>query len=232
MTTLQKFGGASASIAAGTFVFGLLLALTILGGYVTATDPSVAVAQLVEHQAMLTLWNIVITILFGIAMVPLAIALRDRTAGTRGAGLGRIAAAFGLMWATVIIAAGMIIGVGITTIATLTETDAAAAETLWLAVDTIGNGLGGGNEVIGAVWVILVSVSAWMGRALPRWVSVIGLVAGLAGLATMVPGLSDAGSVFGLAMIVWFSLVGIMLWYFRPAHERLTSAAAPVAASV
>ena len=232
MTTMQKFGGAAAYIAAGTFVFGLLLALTTLNGYVTATDPSIAVAQLTDHQPMLTLWNIVITIVFGVVMVPLALALRDRTRGTRGAGLARVGAVFGIMWATVIIAAGMIIGVGFTTVSALAESDAAAAESLWRAVDTIGNGLGGGNEVIGAVWVILVSISAWVGRALPRWMSVLGITAGIAGLATMVPGLSAAGSVFGLAMIVWFSPVGIALWYFRPAHERKASAVAPATASV
>jgi len=231
MTPLQKLGGVSAFVAAGTFVFGLLMALTTLNGYVTAPDPADAVAELLEHGSMLALWNTVITIVFGVVMVPLALALRDRTAGTPGDTLGRIGAVFGVMWATVIIAAGMVIGVGLTAVSDLAVTDAAAAESLWLAVDTVGNGLGGGNEVIGGVWVILVSVSTWIARAIPRWMSVIGVVAGGAGLVTMVPGLADAGAVFGLLMIVWFSLVGIALWYLRPAHSRTAAVAPHVRAS-
>lgn len=227
----QKIGGAAAYVAAGTFVFGLLLAVTTLHGYVTATDSASAVSQLLEHESMLALWNLVITILFGIALVPLAIALRDRTAGTRGSGIGRVGLVFGLIWATVILAAGMVIGVGLTTVSVLAATDASAAEALWLTVDTIGNGLGGGNEVVGGVWVILVGVSTWIGRALPRWIATFGIVTGLAGLATMVPRLTDAGSVFGVTMIVWFSLVGVTLWHFQPAHRRLgRPSPAPVAA--
>ncbi|QOD93703.1 DUF4386 family protein [Chryseoglobus sp. 28M-23] len=231
MNTMQKVGGVAASTAAGTFVFGILLALTRLRDYVTTTDPAVAVPLLVEHEPMLILWNTVITIVFGIVMVPLAIALGDRVPRERAGQLARVGLAFGLLWAGVIIAAGMVIGVGLSTVSSLASTDAQGAQQLWRAVDTVGNGLGGGNEVIGAVWVIVASLAAWIGRALPRWICAIGILAGIPGLLTLVPGFADAGAAFGVAMIVWFSLVGIALWYLRPAHERALSTAPPATAS-
>ena len=230
MNTLQKVGGAAASTAAGTFVFGILLALTRLNDYVSTDDPAVAVPLLVENEQTLILWNIVITIVFGIVMVPLTIALRDRVTHERAGQLARVALVFGLLWAGVIIAAGMVIGVGLSTVSSLASTDAEGAQQLWRAVDTVGNGLGGGNEVIGAVWVIAASLAAWVGRALPQWICAIGILAGIPGLVTVVPGFADAGAAFGVAMIVWFSLVGIALWYLRPAHER-APAAAPLAST-
>jgi hypothetical protein len=75
----------------------------------------------------------------------------------------------------------------------------------------VTNGLGGGNEVLGGIWVLGISIVALRERLFPRWVNYLGVVMGVAGLVTVVPALEEVGAVFGLGLIVWFIAVGITL---------------------
>lgn len=210
MQNSQKAGAIGALVAAGTFVIGLAMYATVLLDYTASTDPSTSVAFLAEHHLALYAWNIIITIVFGIAMVPLVLALRDRSKAGAPA-LSRAAAVFGLIWVGLIMATGMIVNVGFESVLRLNETDPAMAATVWAAVDTVANGLGGGNEIVGGIWVLLVTAAASRTRALARWIGHLGLGTGLAGLVTVIPGLQDVGAVFGLSLIVWFGAVGVTL---------------------
>ncbi len=73
------------------------------------------------------------------------------------------------------------------------------------------NGLGGGNELVGGLWVLLVSIAGWRTRALPRALNAVGIVSAAAGLITVIPGFEDVGMVFGLGLIVWFAWLGTVL---------------------
>ena len=108
-------------------------------------------------------------------------------------------------------ATGMIHNIGITAVADLDETDPAAAEALWSSICTVAEGLGGGNELVGGLWILLVSLAAWGTGRLPTGLNVLGLVSGAAALITLVPGLSDVGMIFGLGSIAWFAWTGIVL---------------------
>lgn len=216
MTALHKLGGIGALVAAATFVVGLVMFATTLIDFTTATDPARAVAFLVDNQVPLYVWNLLITIVFGIALVPMVLALRDRLSVGASA-LPRVAAVFGLVWSGAIIATGMITNVGYRAVVDLHATDPEMATTVWKAVDTVTNGLGGGNEVLGGMWVLLVSVAALRLGVLPRWLHVLGIAIGIAGLVTVVPPLEPVGAVFGLGLIVWFSRVGLALLADRSA---------------
>ena len=61
------------------------------------------------------------------------------------------------------------------------------------------------------MWVLLISWAALRGGGLPRLLNYFGLLVSLAGVITIVPGLSDVGAIFGLGSIVWFAWVGIVL---------------------
>ena len=93
--------------------------------------------------------------------------------------------------------------------------DPAQAASLWLALSLVVNGLGGGNEIVGGIWVSLGSWAALRAGGLPRAVSYLGAVIGVAGLLTTVPALKDLGAVFGLGLIVWFVWVGGVLLHNR-----------------
>jgi hypothetical protein len=167
------------------------------------------VSFLVDHQGALYAWYLIILIVFGIALVPLTLALhrRVRDAG----GLAQAATAFGLVWSGLVLAAGMISNIGLGVVADLAETDAGQAEAVWSSLDAVTNGLGGGNELAGGMWVLLVGLAAMRTAALPRGLNVLGIVSAAAGLVTVVPGLEDVGMVFGLGLIVWFIWLGVVL---------------------
>lgn len=218
MQSIQKMGGIGSLIAAGTFIIGLALFATMLTDFVTASDPAVAAEFIAGNQVPLYLWNITITIVFGIVLVPLVLAIGDRLRDAHSP-MARVATVFGLIWAGAIIAAGMITNIAYSTVADLQGTDPEAAATVWAGLDAVTNGLGGGNEVLGAVWVLGLSIVALRERLFARWVNYLGVVMGIAGLATVAPPLEDVGAVFGLGLIVWFITVGMTLikeWTVRP----------------
>jgi len=82
---------------------------------------------------------------------------------------------------------------------------------VWSALDSVQNGLGGGNEIVGGVWIMLVSWAALKTAVLPRALNSVGLAAGAAGLITVIPALEAVGAVFGIGLIVWFVWVGVLL---------------------
>jgi hypothetical protein len=108
----------------------------------------------------------------------------------------------------VIVATGMITNIAYGTVGDLQASDPEAAATLWTSLDAVTNGLGGGNEIIGGVWVLGLSIVALRERLFARWTNYLGVVMGIAGLATIVPALEDVGAIFGLGLIVWFVAVG------------------------
>ncbi|MGI8519052.1 MAG: DUF4386 family protein [Actinomycetota bacterium] len=210
MKTLRKMGGAAGLVASATFVVGLAMFVTMFTDYTTAEEPLRAVEFLIENQAPLYVWNIIIHIVFGIVLVPLVLAVRDQFSDASSA-LPRVASVFGLIWSGAIIATGMIANISYGVVADIYESSPQTATTVWSTLNAVQNGLGGGNEVLGGVWVLLVSIAALSAQVFPRWINYLGVVMGVAGLATVVPSLQEVGAVFGLGLIVWFVAVGFSL---------------------
>jgi hypothetical protein len=206
-----RAGGIAALVAALTFVVGFVLYATLLADYTTGDpDPAESVAFLADHQTTFYLWNLVIFILFGVAIVVLALALHELLRPVSPT-LAPVATAFGLIWAGLVIATGMIANIGIGTVVDLYEEDPARADPVWSALDSVQNGLGGGNEIVGGTWVLLISWAALRAGLFPTVVNHVGRVIGVAGLVTVVPALEGAGAVFGLGLIVWFAWVGVLM---------------------
>lgn len=210
MQSIQRLGGIGALVAGGTFVVGLAMLATVVMDFVNATDPAAAVEFIVDNPLPLYVWNIVIHIVFGIALVPLALAIGDRLR-TAHSPVARVSSVFGVIWAGVIIATGMITNIAYATVSDLQGTDPEMASTVWASLDAVTNGLGGGNEVLGGIWVLGISIVALRERLFARWVNYLGVVMGVSALVTIVPALEDVGAVFGLGLIVWFAAVGITL---------------------
>ncbi len=210
MQSTQKMGGIGALIAAGTFVVGLAMFATILMDFVSATDPAAAVEFIADNQLPLYVWNITITIVFGIVLVPLVLAIGDRLRDAHSP-LARVASVFGLIWSGVIISTGMILNIAYAAVTELHGTHPEMAATVWAVLDAVTNGLGGGNEVLGGMWVLGISIVALRERMFGRWINRLGVVMGVAGLVTVVPVLENVGAIFGLGLIVWFTALGITL---------------------
>jgi hypothetical protein len=208
---LQRIGGAAGLLAAATFFYGIAMFATVFADY---TDPDATPAEsvdfLVGHQGALLAWYIGIFIVFGAALVPLGLALRRRVAD-RTPALANAAMVFAGIWATLMFATGMISNIGIESVADLAATDPDGAVTVWSAIDTVTNGLGGGNELVGGIWIALVSIAGLITARLPRWLNWVGIVTAVAGLVTVVPAAEAIEMVFGLGSIIWFIGVGVVL---------------------
>lgn len=208
---LQRHGGSAALLAAGTFAYGIVMFATTFVDY---TDPDTTPAEsadfLVGHQGALLAWYIGIFLVFGAALVPLALALRQRFAD-RTPALADAGMIFAVIWAGLMFATGMISNIGIEAVADLAETDLDGAVTVWSAIDAVTNGLGGGNEIVGGIWIALVSIAGVLTARLPRWLNGVGIVTAIAGVVTVVPDFEAVEMVFGLGSIVWFVGIGIVL---------------------
>ncbi|NNF53061.1 MAG: DUF4386 family protein [Acidimicrobiales bacterium] len=211
MLNTQRVGGVAALVEAATFIVGIVMFVTLLADYTTGDPtPAESVAFLVDNQAALYVWNAIIFIVFGLALVPVVLALHERLKAKTPA-LAQVSTAFGLVWVGLVLAAGMVTNIGIGTVADLDGTDPDRAATVWAALDSVQNGLGGGNEIAGGVWVLLVSIAALRSAVLPSALNYLGIVSGVAGLLTVVPPLEAVGAVFGLGLIVWFAWLGLLL---------------------
>ena len=208
---LARVGGAAALLAAGTFVYGIAMFATTLSDYTDPdATPAASVDFLVDHQGSLLAWYIGIFIVFGAALVPMALALRQRLASTSPL-LANAGMVFAAIWATLMYATGMISNIGIEAVADLAESDPDRAATVWSAIDTVTNGLGGGNELVGGIWILLVSIAGLLTARLPRWLDLVGIITAVAGLLTVVPDFEAIEMVFGLGSIIWFVGIGLTL---------------------
>ena len=217
----QRIGGLAAVIAAATYLIGFWVYFTVLGpaSYGSSqVDPGQHVVFLVENQQLMHLWNLVIFIVNAILMVVISIALYHRIKGGSEE-LAQTATAFGLIWAGLILASGMVANISLLEIVNLAARDAEEAATLWRALSTVEAGIGGGNEITGGMWILLVSWAAQWARAIPSVINLLGTAIGAAGVLTMVPGLTEAATVFGLGFILWFILVGLVLLFGRVRTE-------------
>jgi hypothetical protein len=207
MNDQQKVGGVSALIAAATWVFGMALLFTVLAPFGTG---DVNPGFLADNQAIIYVWNTIIYLVFGVFLVVLLLALHERLRAGSPA-MVQTATAFGLIWAAVVFASGMVFNIGMENVIDLHGKDPAQAESVWLAVNSVALGLGGGNEIVGALWILLLSWAALRAGGLPRALNYLGLVISVAGLLTLIPALEVVGFIFGLGSIVWFVWVGIVM---------------------
>lgn len=206
---LQKLGGVAALIAAMTLVVGIGMFATVMSGYINIT-PGESVAFLVDNQTTMFIWNFITLIVYSIFLVVLALALFDRLK-TGAPALAQIATIFGLIWACLLIASGMVLNIGANTVTNLYGTDPAQAASAWIAIESVGNALGGEMEIVGSIWVLLVSLAALRSETLPKLLNYFGVLISVSAMITIIPGLELVALVFGLGLIVWFAWLGIVL---------------------
>jgi len=206
----QKVGGVAALYLALCYIAAMPFFLLVVD-YLGATTAAQKVTMVVENYSSMYAMYLATYVVFGFALGVLALALYDRLKASAPS-TARVAAAVGLLWAGVLVAYGLIFTYGMTTVVDLAKTDLVQAQVTWRAIETVAMGLGGaGGEILGGLWVLLVSVVALRGGALPKALGWLGMVVGVAGVASVIPPLNGAGIAFGLLQIVWFVWVGVAL---------------------
>jgi hypothetical protein len=212
---VQKMGGVAALYLAAAYALGITLFLVVLDTP-HMVEPAQKVALLVDKPMVIYLTNLVLYEIFGIVLAALALALYERLQGASPA-IIRLATAIGLIWAGILIASGLVANAAIAPVLALQAKDPARAVVAWVAIEAVSNGLSSANgEILGGVWTLLVTWAAWQAKGLPKGLNYLGLVVGVVGLVSAVPGLNDVAGLFGMSQMLWFIWLGIVLLRSKP----------------
>ena len=208
MKKLQKLGGMAALYEAAAYVVGMLGFLLVVNVSDVA-DPVQKVALVVDNRIFLSVLHLIVYVVWAVCLVVLALALHDRLKDGAPA-MVQTATAFGLIWAVLVLGSGTVYTVGMETVADLYGRDPAQAATVWLAIESVCDGLSG-LEIVGGIWTLLLSWAALRTGVLSKALNYLGVVIGAAGILSAVPGLGEIVMVFGLGQIVWFAWLGIVM---------------------
>jgi hypothetical protein len=212
---VQKLGGFAALYLAVAYAIGILLFLVVLD-YPHIVEPAQKVALLVDKSMVIYLTNLILYVLFGVFLVVVALALYERLQVVSSA-IIRMATAIGLIWAGMLIASGMVANAGIAPVVALYGKDPAQAALAWVAIESVTSGLSSANgEIVGGVWMLLVTWAAWQANGLPKGLNYLGLLVGVVGLISAIPGLNDVTGLFGMSQMLWFVWLGIVLLRSKP----------------
>jgi Domain of unknown function (DUF4386) len=212
MKNLQKAGGISALIAAATYLFAMALAVSLL---MPMLDSSLEFQEfmtfLVANKLLVFVWHFAMYFINGICLTILALALYEQLKDDSPR-LAKIATVFGLFWTSFVFLSGLIINYGIEAVINLYQQNQTNAENLWLAINIITIGIDSSDKLLACLWIGLVSLAAYKSRALPRAVNIFGLAISLVGLiGTVIPALASVSYIFGVAAIVWWLWIGIVM---------------------
>lgn len=222
-----KVGGFAALYLAAAYVVAMPYFLFVVR-ISDVSDPVEKVSLVVSNHDSMRAMYLITYVVFGIVLAMLVMAIHARLKGGAPA-LSQAAAVVGCLWAAMLVASGLTFNAAITASVGLHATSPAQAVSVWQAMEPVANGLGSSDgELLGGLWVLLVSVAALRSAALPKALNWSGVVVGAAGVVSVLPGLAAGAYVFGLLQIVWFVWLGIVL--LRTASRR--SARATAAASV
>lgn len=210
MKTLQKSGGIAALYMALAYIVAIPYFLVVVN-YPAVVDPAEKIKLLRENYASMFAMHVIVYEFVALGLVVLGLALYHRLKD--GAPMmAQVATAIALIWACLLLASSMVFNYGMEAVVGLYANDPPQAVWAWQVLETVAQGLGGaGGELLGGLWLLLVSWAASRSNAFPKPLNWLGFVVAFAGLISIVPSLADAGIVFGLLHIVWFVWLGIVL---------------------
>jgi len=162
-----------------------------------------------ENYLMLSAINFIGYILFGI-LLAVVVVTTYKLMKEDLPNFSMLTSAFGIIWVGLVIASGMIANIGLSSVIEIGIDNPANAMSVWSSITIVSEGLGGGNEIVGGIWVLLLSVSALKTPILSKPLNLLGLFVGTAGILTVFP-LDILKEVFGISQIAWFIGLGIAM---------------------
>ena len=226
MKTLQKAGGISALICAGTYILALGLLTTVLTPMADSSLPfDQFIAFFLPHQTLVFVWHFSMYLVNGTFLALLTLALYQQLK-TGAPALSLAAACFGLFWTGLVFASGFITLYGWEMIGKLSATDPTHASTLRLVVDTVTIGIDHSDRYLGCLWVLLTSWAALRTGQLSKPLNILGLVIGATGIVSSIaPAFTELGYAFGVGIIVWWIWLGVILLHSNPVQATYKNTA-------
>lgn len=220
MISEKTIGAIAANLAAMSFIIGFGLYFTLLmdANYARLDlPPKEQVQFLIENQSLLYIWYLIIYVFFGITLALLCLVLHQRLY-PESPFLTRLASVFGLVWVGLVVASGLIVTTGNRHVIDVYTQDPEQAADLWVVLQVVTNALGGGNEIVGGLWIFIISLAALQSTGLSKTLTLSGLMIGSAGVLTIIPAWEVLAAVFGFGCIFWFGGLSA-LWFSEQRHD-------------
>lgn len=216
---LRRAAAWSAAFLGLGYVLSFVLQATLFnpGGPLT---PTTRLDFVLEHRRAWQAWLLLYPAQ-GLALGVLAQGLHERLAA-RAPGWMALATPLGWVWAALLIASGFIGILGVEVLARQPTREGLLG--MWLALGVVQDALGGGNELVGGVWVLLIGAAAAQAQAWGRGLIGFGALIGLGGVLSIWPPLQEAVMLFGLGQIPWFLALA---WVLARPQAHLSPGASP-----
>ena len=208
MKYLQKLAGISAIFEALIYIVAFTY-FAAFWSFPSAGSSTEKMTYLAENQPIFSTIYFLMYVVFGVLLAVLVIGLHEKLKHTKNPAIA-IGSLFGAIWVGLVIASGMISNIGLAYAIDLMDASPEKAFDVWAIVSLIAESLGGGNELVGGLWVLLVSVTALQARVFSQTLNYLGLLVGVAGIATIYPD-DTLTEIFGVTQIGWFIWLGICL---------------------
>ena len=212
---LQKLGG-FCSILLGLIY---IIAFIVYGGILDFPKADAADIErlnfLSDNYAILSTINLISYVLFGILLAVLVVSIHQKIKDYLP-NLSLLASVFGIIWVALVIASGMIANIGLNSVIEIGIEEPQKAISIWKSVGIVSEGLGGGNEIVGGIWVLLLSMATFKHSFFSKPLNLLGLFVAFAGILTILP-FDIFKEIFGVSQIVWFIWIGITM--IRKPHK-------------
>ena len=213
--TLQKLGG-FCSISLGLIY---IIAFIVFGGILEYPKADATEIErlnfLSDNYLTLSTINLISYVLFGILLAVVVVSIHQKIKDYVP-NFSILASAFGIIWVGLVIGSGMIANIGLNSVIEIGIEEPQKAISIWKSVCIVSEGLGGGNEIVGAIWVLLLSMATFKHSFFSKPLNLLGLFVALAGILTILP-FDLFKEIFGVSQIVWFIWIGITM--IRKPHK-------------
>lgn len=216
MNKLQKFAGISAFVEAIIYI----IAFIYFGAFWTYPSDGSDIEKmtyLTENQLSFSIINLLMYVVFGCFLAVLVVGLFEKLQSANDP-LVKVGSFFGLVWVVLVIASGMLANIGLLYTIKLSDISAEKALDMWRVITAIVESFGGGNELVGGLWVLLISLAAFKTSIFPRGLNYLGICVGCAGISTVYPS-EILTELFGITQILWFIWLGASMSSQRSAPK-------------
>lgn len=207
--TISRFSGIASIALALIYLVGFVY----FGGFWTyPANGSIdeKISYLNNNQLSYTLVYLTIYVVFGVVLAVLVAGVHDVLDAAKNKVM-LVSSMFGVIWVGMVIAAGMIGTMGLDIVLNVALNDPVNAINIWQVVALITQSIGGGNELVGGLWVLLLSIAALRNHSFTKPLNYLGCLVGLTGISTVYPA-DVLTMVFGLSQIVWFVWLGVAMF--------------------
>lgn len=208
-TALLRSGGIAAIGMALCYVAMAVIFFGILS-MPQGLDTAGKIQYLQQHHLLVASGYGIGYLLFGVLLAIALQALQQVFANTSLA-MATLAERFGNVWLVLMLASGMVALIGLQMVFRLMESDPQQALALYNSANLLTEALGGGIELVGGLWVLLLSISGLQQQRLDKAFHLLGMVVGVLGILTVMHTLPFLKDAFGVTQLIWFIWLGISL---------------------